>query len=257
MDSPTSAGDPQGSPPPTPPTPPGAEFCMECGPGTALRPNDTADGAGSGARCARCGWERPFLRRPLFLLSGPSGAGKTTVTAALTRLTEGGSLPGCAVFDVDLTLHVAALGWEVWRNTWLQLAHGLAANGLATLLCGTIVPDQLAGLPARMLVGPIHHAALDCPDDVLAQRLRDRSAWRGSDEEFVAHQLGFADWHRSQVGRRFDTHRSDPDAVAAEVVEWVREVLSTPAGPTAEPTATTEATEATETKETTAIGGAR
>ncbi|SDT00512.1 hypothetical protein SAMN04489717_4669 [Actinopolymorpha singaporensis] len=200
---------------------------MECGPETALRPHDTADGAAFGARCPRCGWERPFTRRPLLLLTGASGTGKTTVTDELTRLAERGGLPGCAVFDVDLTLHVAALGWDVWRNTWLQLAHGLAGNGLATLLCGTILPGQLAGLPARMLVGPIHHAALDCPDDVLAGRLRDRPAWRGSTEEFVADQLRFAEWHRSQVGRRFGTHRSDPAAVAAEVAVWVREVLGT------------------------------
>jgi len=152
------------------PEAPGAEFCMQCGPGTALRPGD----GGRVLVCPRCRWEREVPGRPLFVVTGASAAGKTTVTSALAK-----ALPACDVFDVDVTLHVAALGWDVWRNTWLQLAHSIALNGRSTVLCGSLMPDQLSGLPARCLVGPLHFCTLDCPDEILAARLRARTAWCG------------------------------------------------------------------------------
>jgi hypothetical protein len=190
---------------------------MECGPDTGLHAG-THDRV---ARCPRCGWERHLPRRPLFVLTGASGAGKTTVAESLA-----GRLEGCAVFDVDLTLHVAALGWDVWRNTWLQLAHAVALNGQATLLCGSVTAAQVAGLPARMLVGPIHEAILDCPEDVLVRRLSERPPWRGSTKEWIAEQVKYAGVLRSEAPRGFDTDGAGPDAVALGVADWVRSALA-------------------------------
>ncbi len=115
---------------------------------------------------------------PLFVVTGASGAGKTTVTAPLCRL-----LPQCAVFEGDLINQVAALGWDMWRDTWLRIAHGVALNGRPTVLCTSLLPDQLESLPARKLLGPIRFCNLDCPDDVLAARLRARPSWRHSNTE--------------------------------------------------------------------------
>jgi len=53
-------------------------------------------------------------------------------------------------------------------------AHAAALGGQATVLTGSFSPGQLERLPARKLIGPIHFALLDCPDDVLAGRLRAR-----------------------------------------------------------------------------------
>lgn len=33
----------------------------------------------------------------------------------------------------------SGLGWDTWRNTWLQLAHAIALNGHATVLCGSMM----------------------------------------------------------------------------------------------------------------------
>lgn len=33
------------------------------------------------------------------------------------------------VFDTDALLHVAALGLDTYRGTWLRLAHDVALNG--------------------------------------------------------------------------------------------------------------------------------
>ncbi len=200
---------------------------MQCGPDAALRPDE----ARSVLQCPRCGTERDVSGRlPLFVVTGASGAGKTTVTSALTQV-----LANCDVFDVDVTLHVAALGWDVWRNTWLQLAHAIALNGRPTVLCGSLMPDQLAGLPARHLVGPIHFCNLDCPDDVLVERLRARPPWRGCTPEFVAEQRRFAGWLRSHVTPSFDTSGVGPEAVALQIARWVRALLPVPAAASTAP----------------------
>jgi hypothetical protein len=197
--------------PPT--TPPKAEFCLNCGPEVGLSPAPEA----SALICPRCGWERGLSLRPLYVVTGISGAGKTTVSEVLSS-----HLPDCDVFDVDVILHIAALGWDVWRNTWLQLAHAVAAGGRSTVLVGSIRADQLEPLPARCLVGPIRSCLLDSPDDVLAARLRSRPSWRGCTPETIDEQLSYAGWLRERIQPVFDTHRADVHTVAGQVASWVR-----------------------------------
>jgi hypothetical protein len=138
---------------------------------------------------------------PLFVVTGASGAGKTTITGPLRRL-----LPQCEVFEVDAILSVAALGWDAWRSAWLMVAREVALGGRATVLTGSLTPDQLARLPARKLVGPIYFANLDCRDDVLAERLR-----AGIDPSFDTSVLGAGE-------------------VAEQVAGWVRGLLDLPVG---------------------------
>lgn len=99
----------------------------------------------------------------VFVVTGAAGTGKSTISGPLR------ALPGCEVFKTDAILHVVALGWDTWRNTWLQLAHAIALNGRATVLCGSFLPEQLERLPARQLVGPIHFCNLDCLASELSQ----------------------------------------------------------------------------------------
>jgi predicted kinase len=190
---------------------------MQCGQGAVLQPDRHAPLL----RCPRCGAEQRLALRPLFVVTGASGTGKSTIVDPLRR-----RLPDCEVFETDVILHVAALGWEVWRNTWLQLAHAIALNGRATVLCGSLLPEQLEHLPARRLVGPIHFCSLDCPDAVLAERLRARPAWRASsaEERIVEHQR-FAAWLRAQIRPTFDTSVLSADEVADRVARWVRRLL--------------------------------
>ena len=88
-------------------------------------------------RCPSCGATRRLPGYPLFVVTGASGAGKSTIVEPLRR-----RLPDCEVFEADIILHVAALGWDTWRNTWLQLTHAIALNGRATVLCGSLLPDS-------------------------------------------------------------------------------------------------------------------
>jgi hypothetical protein len=192
-------------------------FCMRCGPGTVLQPDRQAHLL----RCPRCGAARRLPGQPLFVVTGASGTGKSAIVEPLRR-----RLPACEVFETDAILHVVALGWDTWRNTWLQLAHAVALNGRATLLCGPLTPEQLEGLPGRRLVGPIHCCTLDCPDAVLAARLRARPGWRGWSKERIAEQLRFAATLRTQIRPTFDTGTLGADEVADRVAGWVQRLLT-------------------------------
>jgi len=197
-------------------------FCLSCGPGTIL----DADPRAHRLRCPRCGAGSWLPALPLFVVTGASGSGKTTITGPLRSL-----LPGCLVLETDVILHVAALGWDTWRNTWLQLTHAAALGGQVTVLTGSLTPDQLERLPARKLIGPIHFALLDCPDDLLARRLRARPAWRAtsSPAKITEHQR-FAAWLRARITPSFDTSAASATEVAGRVAAWVQAQLPSQPG---------------------------
>jgi hypothetical protein len=191
---------------------------MRCDPLTRLE----ADRAARLLRCPRCGDTRPLPALPLFVVTGASGTGKSAVVDGLRR-----RLPACEVFETDLILQVADLGWDRWHDTWLHIAHGIALNGRATVLCGSLQPEQLEPLPARPLVGDIHFCNLDCPDEVLAERLRARPAWRGWDERRIAEHQRFAAALRARIDPTFDTSAGSVEEVADQVAEWVTGQLRT------------------------------
>ncbi len=103
---------------------------------------------------------------------------------------------------------------------------GAALNGRATVLCGSLLPDQLDAVPARKLLGPIHFCDLDCPDDALAARLRARPSWRHSSLEIaIAEHQRFAAWLRTHIQPCYDTSALTPDETAAQIAAWVRRRL--------------------------------
>jgi predicted kinase len=197
--------------------PPSEVFCLTCGPQAVLE----RDPGAPLLRCASCGAVTEVPGVPLFVVTGASGVGKTTVTPPLRRL-----LPECVVFEGDSISQVAALGWDVLRNTWLHIAHEVARNGRSMVLCTSVMPDALETLPARKLLGPVHFCNLDCPGDVLAARLRARPSWRhgNTDEAILTHQR-FAAWLREHIAPTWDTSALTPDEAAERIATWIRPQL--------------------------------
>ena len=115
---------------------------MNCGPDAALERHD-----GAVLHCPRCGTRQQVPAFPLFVVTGASGTGKTTITGPLRRV-----LPGCDVFDTDVILQVAALGWDVWRNTWLRLEQADLRGGGDFLGPRESCPVQRVLAPARLPV---------------------------------------------------------------------------------------------------------
>ena len=58
-------------------------FCLDCGPGAALERR-----GGAVLHCPRCGTREPVPDFPLFIVTGASGAGTTTITEPLRRASQ-------------------------------------------------------------------------------------------------------------------------------------------------------------------------
>ena len=157
----------------------------------------------------------------LHLVTGPWGAGKTSLVPHLVRL-----LPDCVVFDWDLIIPgiSAAAGknvntdpstWEGLRATWIAVTGAVLAGGRDVLLCGPATPNDFRDFP---ITAQIRCAYLDCPNDVLAHRLRARGETYASiaDELVYAASLRRSSHARIPVGNR--TPREDAEAVA----QWLQ-----------------------------------
>lgn len=181
--------------------------------------------------CGPCGHGRAFHRLPLFALTGPSAAGKSTVGPELARrlsaevvvLEQDVLWTGGLRDDVD--------GHPAFRSTWLRMAAMVHQSGRPVVLCGTVVPPEFEPLPERVFFSEIHYLALVADSEVLARRLRARPAWRGWDEPRIAEMLAFNEWLRAEAPgmsppvELFDT-TDVPLAVAADhAARWIERRL--------------------------------
>jgi hypothetical protein len=201
--------------------------CPACGAWEPEKRIEPSDDEWAIARCASCGEGQRFRRLPLFAITGPSGAGKTTVMHRLLH-----ALPECVVVESDVLWGAvpadASDDYGGYLNVWLRLVKTIAQAGKPVLLCGTMLPDQLESLPERRYIGPIHYLALTCDPDVLRARLEARPAWRASGSEaFVGRMLAFNAWLRDNAVSTtppltlHDTSHEPPDLTAEAVRRWV------------------------------------
>ncbi|MBW3622666.1 MAG: hypothetical protein KY468_04570 [Armatimonadetes bacterium] len=177
-----------------------------------------------GARCPNCAHFEPMAVVPLFIVTGPSGAGKTAVVGPLRRL-----LPEWEVFETDI-LRDSGGDWGRVKCNWLRIAHSIAQSGRGTILCGTILPEQIRDCDHRDCFSGIHYLGLLCEDEKLRSRLRARPEWRGCSEAFIEEQIRLSRWLREHADTDFDppltiieTTGKTVEAAAQCIRDWALE----------------------------------
>jgi predicted kinase len=183
------------------------------------------------AICPSCGHRHPFLRMPLFVLTGASGSGKTTVCLGLSA-----ALPECVVLESDILWRPEFArpenDWREYRELWLRVAKNVGQGGRPVVLGGTALPDQFETCPERRYFATIHYLALVCDDDVLASRLEARPPWRKSGSpDFVERMVGFNRWLVDNANLTnppltlLDTTDWTTDDTVGQVAAWIRSRL--------------------------------
>jgi ABC-type cobalamin/Fe3+-siderophores transport system ATPase subunit len=198
--------------------------CEGCG---LWMPEPEVDRHGPDVVCGHCGFRRRFGMLPLHIITGPSGAGKTTLCGILAPTMEDvvclesdllwGALPASADDD-----------YRGYWDHWLHLAAAIGQAGRPVVLFGTTIPERIESVPNRRFFSTVRYLALVCDDDELARRLRARPAWRGCDEPFIAGMLAYNRRLREQAAAGtlredlMETTGLDTAEAARRVAAWIR-----------------------------------
>lgn len=206
--------------------------CWHCG---EYRADKVIDPAGPYALCPECGHRHPFRQLPLLVVSGASGAGKSTICQALLgRITE------AVLLDSDIfwipVFNTPDDNYRAFFETWLRLCKNISQSGRPVVLFGSGVgvPANLEACIERRYLGALHILALTCDSDTLTDRLRKRPAWRGTSQpDFLEAQLKFNGWFKVNGLQDdspitvMDTTNSALSETTDSVARWIRLRLST------------------------------
>ena len=201
--------------------------CWHCG---VYRVDKIIDPQGPVAMCPECGHRHPFLQLPLLLVSGASGAGKSTICHALL-----GALPEVVLLDSDILwrpeCHTPADRYRAFFETWLRMCKNIGQAGRPVVLfgAGVGVPANLESCVERRYFGTLHYLALTCEDEVLVERLRQRPSWRQThSSDYQSEHVRFNRWFKAQAAQSMpaieliDTTGVAERDTAEQVAAWIR-----------------------------------
>ncbi len=202
--------------------------CPRCG---EYAEEKQIDPAGPFAICPHCQYAHPFLQQPLFIVTGASGVGKSTVCLLLAPI-----LNKCVIMDSDILWGLSPAtpedNYRSYRNAWLRLAKNIGQAGRPVVLCGSALPEQYEGCPERRYFSTLHYLALICDDDALIERLKQRPAWRASGAPETLERMGqFNRWLKTHAATTqppimvYDTTNVSIAETAASIAQWIRQRL--------------------------------
>ncbi|MCL6603733.1 MAG: AAA family ATPase [Paenibacillus sp.] len=163
---------------------------------------------------------------PLFIVTGASGVGKTTVMHELRSI-----LPEFDVFSTDLDnfgTTAAKLDYQDRYNLLLHFANAAAMSGRGTIICGTFMPWDAEKCDKYDSFNALCFINLHCDDTARNNRLRnreDKAMW--TDEMLEQHEQ-FAQWLLDNAETAYkppmptiDTTSIPPSQVAEEIKKYV------------------------------------
>jgi hypothetical protein len=137
------------------------------------RADKEIDLQGPFAICPVCGHRHPFLQLPLFIVSGASCAGKSTIYPALL-----GKIEGTVMLESELLWRAGfdkpEEGYRDFFETRLRLCKNIAQSGMPVVLfgAGMGIPENMESCVERRYFSRLYYLALTCEDDVLVDRLQ-------------------------------------------------------------------------------------
>ncbi len=189
------------------------------------------DPSGPFAIFPHCHFAYPFLQQPLFIITGTSGTGKTTVCLSLISM-----LNECVVLEQDILWGMVPAtpedNYRSYRNVWLRIAKNIGQSGRPVVLCGTAIPEQFEECPEQRYFSTLYYLTLVCDDNLLVERLKQRPEWRQAHSpEFLEDMVQFNRWLKANASLTkppmtlYDTSQRDIYETVEYVAKWVRQRL--------------------------------
>lgn len=193
--------------------------CPQCG---EYAVEKTIDPTGPYAICPFCHYRHPFLQQPLFIITGPSGGGKSTVCLELiSRMKE------CVVLEGDILWGTSE---SDYYNMWLRVAKNIGQAGRPVVLCSTFLPEQFETRLERRYFSALHYLAMVCDDSLLSERLRQRPTWRKSgSDDVVERMIQFNHWLKEHAVTTnppmtlYDNSQRSLQETTNDIAQWIRE----------------------------------
>ncbi len=175
--------------------------------------------------CPICGNSWKFLKKPIFVLTGCSGVGKTTCGSILQRMTN-----DYVVLDADMFYNIMPHQSDEDYFDQLEQMYSLSKN---ISQCGRSVVWTMAGNIDKLnkaynlsFFTMIYVLALTCSPEALKDRMMNG---RGiSDEEWIKGSVGYNQYfmsHNSIGEVKYDTldiTDKSPEEVAKSILVWLQ-----------------------------------
>jgi adenylate kinase family enzyme len=203
--------------------------CPNC---REYRADKTIAPEGVYAICPNCRFRHKFIRLPLFILTGASGVGKSTVCLELAA-----RMKNVVVMESDILWRAEfdqpETNYREYRETWLRMCKNISQAGKPVVLCGVGEPTQFEQCIERRYFSELHYLALICDAQVLVSRLRNLPPSRGSaNDKCIKEQVVFNHWllnnaqHTEPRMTLLDTSEITVDETVKKVERWLRSLLN-------------------------------
>lgn len=174
--------------------------------------------------CPLCQHEHSFIFKTLLIVTGPSGAGKTTICQTLI-----GQIPNIAILEGDILINdyfnSPQTNYKEYFELWLRICKNLHQSGINVVLfnSGMGVPENIRQCKESIYFKGFKYLNLSCSEETLVNRLNQRPAWRNSANVVeLKNQLGFKQWlDKEHAGNTIDTGLLSVAQTSELVKEWI------------------------------------
>lgn len=177
--------------------------------------------------CPFCGHSQEIRRMPLFIVTGASGVGKSTISAELFQKEK-----DYIVMESDIlwnnSFNTPENNYREYRELWLRMCKNISQIGKPVVLCGCAVPEQFENCLERRYFTEIHYIAIVCDENILYKRLIEDRRYKGQDQ-YVKVSIDFNAWLKENADKTkpniklLDNSHLTVDTAAKAVEKWIYE----------------------------------
>ena len=167
---------------------------------------------------------------PLFIITGASGVGKSTISEILFQKEEKYIVLESDILWNDL-YNTPDDDYKDYRELWLKLCSNISQIGLPVVLCGCAVPKQFENCYHRSSFSTIHYMTLVCDNMILEQQMVEG---RGiNDPNWIKGAKEFNQWLKENAKMTkpqmelLDITDLEPEESATIIDKWISNILTT------------------------------